>query len=147
LVVPATRTQADDPAPSDPAAARAVSGSRSRSAPKRARPAAPPISPEASITYTPSSPEASVTYTPALPRLPIRDMSTEEVIITGVTSAAVLGAALAPWPDAQTGWRGGILFDDAARGAMMLHDPAARQTASVVSDGLVLGLTALPVLP
>jgi membrane-associated phospholipid phosphatase len=90
--------------------------------------------------------EGSLSYTPALPRLPIRDISTEEVIISGVASAAVLGAALAPWPNAQTGWRGGILFDDAARDAMMLRDPGARHVASLVSDGLVLGLTALPVL-
>ncbi len=122
-----------------------------RNANDRPASGASPAGSAAALTFTPAAPitpaaAAATSFTPALPQLPIRPITSEEAWISGVASAAVLGAALAPWPNAQTGWRGGILFDDAARNAMMLHDPNARHTASLVSDGMVLGLTALPVL-
>lgn len=101
-------------------------------------------------TRTPARERTPVraSYQPRLPDLPIREITPEEAIVSGAVSAAILGASFIPWPGPTptATWRGGILFDDAVRDGMMLHDAGARQTASLVSDGLLLGLTAMPVL-
>ncbi|MCZ7679118.1 MAG: phosphatase PAP2 family protein [Sandaracinaceae bacterium] len=81
------------------------------------------------------------------PRAPMRDLGVADAAFSGVLSASILSASIVPLPiQRSASWQGGILFDDATRGGLQLGSPSARQLAATLSDGLVLGLTAVPVL-
>ncbi len=81
------------------------------------------------------------------PRAPMRDLGVADAAFSGVLSASILSASIVPLPiHRSASWQGGILFDDATRGGLQLGSPSARQLAASISDGLVLGLTAVPVL-
>lgn len=80
-------------------------------------------------------------------RAPMREIDLAEAIVSGVVSAGVVAAAFVPYPvDLSPQWRGGILFDDAARDAWGLGSASDRTLASAVSDGLVGGLVLAPML-
>jgi membrane-associated phospholipid phosphatase len=71
-------------------------------------------------------------------------MDAPEMVLTGVSAGLALAAAIAP--PLQTGWKGGILFDDAARKALRLPGFKARLDARDVSDvGLAL-ISSFPIL-
>lgn len=77
----------------------------------------------------------------------MRDIDLGEAAFTGVLSASILAAALIPGGESDApAWQGGNLFDDAVRGAFVLGGADERRAASLVSDGLALGLTAMPAL-
>lgn len=81
------------------------------------------------------------------PRPPLRDIDAAEAAFTGVLSAGILTAALVPGAeDVDPAWQGGILFDDALRDALVLGSAGDRRAASLASDAMVLGLTAVPAL-
>jgi len=65
--------------------------------------------------------------------------------MASVLSVAVLGGELVIVPDAPR-WRGGILFDDAARGGLRLESPGDRAAARTLSDILGAALVAHPFL-
>lgn len=103
---------------------------------------APPEEPAPS--EEPARPEQA---TPRARRAPMRDIDLAEGIVSGVVSAGVVAAAFVPYPvNLSPQWRGGILFDDAARDAWALGSASDRALASSVSDGLVGGLILAPVL-
>lgn len=84
---------------------------------------------------------------PDRPRAPLRDIDAAEAAFTGVLSASILAAALAPGPETQTpAWRGGVLFDDAMRDAFVLRSARDRDLAADISDGLLIGLATAPAL-
>jgi hypothetical protein len=56
-----------------------------------------------------------------------------EYVLTGTAGAASIVAYFALAAPSQPRWTGGILFDDAARDALRLRSPAARDTARTVS--------------
>ncbi len=81
------------------------------------------------------------------PPSPLRELSVAEAAFEGVLSAGILAAVLLPLPvheDPQ--WRGGVLFDDAARGALQLRSPTERELAAAFSDAVASGLVLFPVL-
>jgi membrane-associated phospholipid phosphatase len=57
-----------------------------------------------------------------------------------------VAAAFFLFPEPQRNWEGGILFDDAARGALRLRTRSARTTADSASDIIYYGLAAYPLL-
>jgi len=80
-----------------------------------------------SLTWDPSWP----TFRPA------------EYAIAGVAGAAALGTFFLLKPPSHPHWIGGILFDDAARDALRLRSPGARDTARHVSDFTAAGTVLL----
>lgn len=114
LVVLPLPAQADE---NEPAAGRALSGSRESRGEVPARP----------------------------PRAPMRELSVADAAFAAVLSASILTASALPFDiERQPAWQGGILFDDVVRRAIHLRSPSARETAADVSDGLLLGLATLP---
>lgn len=101
--------------------------------------------PSATRTVAGAAARAEATHAPH--PLPMREINTADAAFSGVLSASILVATIVPMPIERTPqWRGGILFDDATRQGLQLTSPSDRQMAATFSDGLVLGLTALPVL-
>src|SRR5690606_11723454 len=49
-------------------------------------------------------------------------------------------------PSGAASWHGGIAADDAVRRGLVLSDAGARNAVSSISDGLALGLVAMPAL-
>lgn len=77
----------------------------------------------------------------------LRPMSVTDQVVSAGLSASVLAVAAIPFPtEERASWRGSILFDEAARGGLLLSSVADRRTAASISDGLVIGLAALPVV-
>ena len=75
-----------------------------------------------------------------------RRFETGDAIFTGLMAGAAVATYLSPPSADAVRWQGGILFDDAARSGLALSNPSSRETAAVVSDGIAVGLFALPVL-
>lgn len=82
--------------------------------------------------------EPEVAWNPAWPRF-----RKAEIALTGGLTLQV-AAALFLYPAPQRNWEGGILFDDAARDALVLKSRNARAQAAKVSDYLYYGLATLP---
>ncbi|AKF10913.1 PAP2 family protein [Sandaracinus amylolyticus] len=84
---------------------------------------------------------------PELSRPPMRDLDPVEAVVSGVISAAVVGATFLPSPTRETPqWRGGIVFDDPVRDALHLRAPEDRRLASTLSDAIVGTLVVAPIL-
>lgn len=80
-------------------------------------------------------------------RAPLREIGVAETAVGAALGATLLGAAYLPYPEHPAAqWRGGVLFDDGARGALRLGTPGDRQLASITSDVLVSSLILAPVL-
>jgi membrane-associated phospholipid phosphatase len=71
-------------------------------------------------------------------------MDAPEMVVTGVSVGVALAAAIAP--PLNTGWKSGILFDDAARKALRLPSYKARLDARDLSDEGLAILTSFPIL-
>ncbi len=67
-------------------------------------------------------------------------------LMSGLMSSGVLATSVFVHATGPTQWRGGILVDDATRDGLVLPSVRARSVAATVSDGLLLGLAAFPVL-
>jgi len=70
---------------------------------------------------------------------------TAEAIFTGALLVPIAGA-LFLYPHPKANWHGGILFDDAARDALVLHEKSERDRAARVSDTIYHGLAVYPLL-
>lgn len=71
-------------------------------------------------------------------------MDAPEMVVTGIAAGVALAAAIAP--PLKTGWKGGILFDDAARNALRIPGYKGQLDARDVTDvGLAL-ITSFPIL-
>lgn len=77
----------------------------------------------------------------------LREIDAAEAAFSIVLSATILTASVVPGPDTPPPtWKGGILFDDAARRALALSSASARDLADDISDGLLLTLSTVPAL-
>ncbi len=136
------RARADDPVSAQERQRRGrASAEREPAAPASDGQAAP--SPEEAAR---SSSTSGGSAEPSGPRLPMRDITVAEAAFSAVLSASILTAAIVPTPAAMPQWRGGILFDDEARRGLRLGSPADRRLAASISDGLLIGAAALPLL-
>ena len=68
-----------------------------------------------------------------------------EYVGTGSMLAGSLFALQLDAPS-QARWRGGVLMDDGVRNGLRLQTPSARNTAARISDGLMFGLVAYPLV-
>jgi membrane-associated phospholipid phosphatase len=71
-------------------------------------------------------------------------MDAPEMVVTGISVGVALAAAIAP--PLNTGWKGAVLFDDAARNALRLRSYKARLDARDLSDVGLAFLTSFPIL-
>ena len=135
------RATADDPASATRSTREGAPRSeRSEAAPREAAPRE--AAPREAVPR-----EAERVERPRTPRDALRDIDTTVAVVGAAVGAAVLGAAYLPYPVHEAPqWRGGVLFDDSARGALRLGTPSARDGASAVSDVLVSTLVLAPVL-
>jgi membrane-associated phospholipid phosphatase len=69
-----------------------------------------------------------------------------EGVFTGILGAVGIAGYIVPPATGPARWQGGIAADDAVRNALMLQSHDDRQTASSVSDGLLFGMAAAPLL-
>jgi membrane-associated phospholipid phosphatase len=83
---------------------------------------------------------ARLEWNPTWPRF----RPTEVALTSGLILQVAAVTFLYPAPEAN--WRGGILFDDAVRGALRLPTKAARARADQVSDAIYYGLLAYPLV-
>ncbi len=70
---------------------------------------------------------------------------TSESVVTGALALQAASVVLL-YPQPAANWRGGILFDDAIRDAVLLEGTGARASAARWSDNLYYGLLAYPLL-
>ncbi len=71
-------------------------------------------------------------------------MDAPEMVVTGISAGIALAGAIAP--PLHTGWKGGVLFDDAGRRALRLSSYQARLDARDASDVGLAIITSLPFL-
>lgn len=74
------------------------------------------------------------------------DVDVVDFVTTGSFALFAVGAELFLAPPDTPRWRGGILMDEPVRDGLRLGCSEARQTASEVSDVLLLGLLAMPLV-
>jgi membrane-associated phospholipid phosphatase len=73
------------------------------------------------------------------------DLNAPEVTMVGALAGGLAIAMTSASAPASASWRGGLLFDDAARGLLRVDSAGGRKAAGRISDVLALSLIAYPV--